>query len=248
MSGSTKFATVLSRAVVTPLARLLWRPTIIGRRNVPKRGPVILASNHRSFIDSPAITLMAPRKVSFLAKQEYFTGSGVKGAVSRAFFAGIGAIGVERGAGAAAQQALDLGLARLQEGEAFAIYPEGTRSLDGRIYKGRTGVAWLALTSGAPVVPVALTGTEDVQPVGSKLPTLARVTIEFGEPLDLSSYGEASSGRARRHATDAVMAAIQELSGQEPASAYNNPPATIVERVRRVLQPDDPTAAAVDPD
>ena len=248
MSGSTKFATVLSRAVVTPLARLLWRPKIIGRRNVPKRGPVILASNHRSFIDSPAITLMAPRKVSFLAKQEYFTGSGLKGAVSRAFFGGIGAIGVERGAGAAAQQALDLGLARLQEGEAFAIYPEGTRSLDGRIYKGRTGVAWLALTSGAPVVPVALTGTEDVQPVGSRLPKLARVTIEFGQPIDLSSFGEASSGRARRHATDAVMAAIRELSGQEPANAYNNPPATIVERVRRALQPDDPTAAAVDPD
>ncbi|MBF4628187.1 lysophospholipid acyltransferase family protein [Curtobacterium flaccumfaciens] len=248
MSGSTKFATVLSRAVVTPLARLLWRPKIIGRRNVPKRGAVILASNHRSFIDSPAITLMAPRKVSFLAKQEYFTGSGLKGAVSRAFFGGIGAIGVERGAGAAAQQALDLGLARLQEGEAFAIYPEGTRSLDGRIYKGRTGVAWLALTSGAPVVPVALTGTEDVQPVGSRLPKLARVTIEFGQPIDLSSFGEASSGRARRHATDAVMAAIQELSGQEPANTYNNPPATIVERVRRALQPDDPTAASVDPD
>jgi len=248
VSGSTKFATVLSRAVVTPLARMLWRPKIIGRRNVPKRGAVILASNHRSFIDSPAITLMAPRKVSFLAKQEYFTGTGLTGAVSRAFFGGIGAIGVERGAGAAAQQALDLGLARLQEGEAFAIYPEGTRSLDGRIYKGRTGVAWLALTSGAPVVPVALRGTEDVQPVGSRLPKLARVTIEFGRPIDLSSFGEASSGRARRHATDAVMAAIQELSGQEPANAYNNPPATIVERVRRALQPDDPTAAAVDPD
>ncbi len=249
MSGSTKFTTALSRAVVTPLARLLWRPKIVGRRNVPKRGAVILASNHRSFIDSPAITLMAPRKVSFLAKQEYFTGTGFRGAVSRAFFGGIGAIGVERGAGSAAQQALDLGLARLQAGEAFAIYPEGTRSLDGRIYKGRTGVAWLALTSGAPVVPVALTGTEDVQPVGSRFPKLARVTIEFGTPLDLSGFGEASSGRARRHATDAVMAAIQELSGQEPANAYNNPPAaTIVERVRRVLQPDDPTAAAVDPD
>ena len=106
----------------------------------------------------------------------------------------------------------------------------------------------MALTSGAPVVPVALTGTEDVQPVGSRLPKLARVTIEFGQPIDLSSFGEASSGRARRHATDAVMAAIQELSGQEPANAYNNPPATIVERVRRALQPDDPTAAAVDPD
>jgi len=236
VSGSTKFTTSLSRAVVTPLARLLWRPRIIGRKNVPRRGAVILASNHRSFIDSPAITLMAPRKVSFLAKQEYFTGTGVRGAVSRAFFGGIGAIGVERGAGAAAQHALDLGLERLEAGEAFAIYPEGTRSLDGRLYKGRTGVAWLALT-----------GTEDVQPVGSRVPKLARVTIEFGEPMDLSGFGEASSGRARRHATDAVMTAIQQLSGQEPANAYNNPPSTIVERVKQALRRDDP-AQSVDPD
>lgn len=247
MTGSSMLATVLGRGVVAPLARVLWRPRIVGRKNVPKRGAVILASNHRSFIDSPAITIMAPRKVSFLAKQEYFTGTGFRGGVSRAFFGAIGAIGVERGAGAAAQQALDLGLARLQEGEAFAIYPEGTRSLDGRIYRGRTGVAWLALTSGAPVVPVALTGTEDVQPVGSRVPKLARVTIEFGAPLDLSSYGEASSGRARRHATDAVMTAIQAMSGQEPANAYNNPPATIVERVRRALHRDDPSEA-VEPD
>ena len=239
MSRSTKPATVLGRAVVAPLARLLWRPEVVGRKNVPKRGPVILASNHLSFIDSPTITLLAPRKVLFLAKQEYFTGTGFRGAVSRAFFSGIGAIGVERGAGAAAQQALDLGLARLEAGEAFAIYPEGTRSLDGRLYKGRTGVAWLALTSGAPVVPVALTGTEHVQPVGSRMPRLARVRIEFGEPMDLSGFGAASSGRARRQATDAVTAAIQALSGQEPAGVYNESPTTIVERVKRMLHHDD---------
>lgn len=246
MSRSTKPATVLGRAVVAPLARLLWRPQVVGRKNVPKRGPVILASNHLSFIDSPTITLLAPRKVSFLAKQEYFTGTGFRGVVSRAFFSGIGAIGVERGAGAAAQQALDLGLARLEAGEAFAIYPEGTRSLDGRLYKGRTGVAWLALTSGAPVVPVALTGTEHVQPVGSRMPRLARVRIEFGEPMDLSGFGAASSGRARRQATDAVTAAIQALSGQEPAGVYNEPPTTIVERVKRMLHHDDRGAAQPD--
>lgn len=246
MSGSNP-ATTLSRMVATPLARMLWRPRIIGRKNIPKHGALILASNHRSFIDSLAIGLMAPRRVSFLAKKEYFTGTGFKGGVSRAFFGGIGAIGVERGAGSAAQEALDLGLERLQAGEAFAIYPEGTRSIDGRLYRGRTGVAWLALTSGAPVVPVALRGTEDVQPVGSRFPKLARVSIEFGKPMDLSSFGEASSGRARRHATDAVMAAIQELSGQELANSYNNPPSTIVERVRQVLRRDDPTDA-VEPD
>jgi 1-acyl-sn-glycerol-3-phosphate acyltransferase len=228
--------TSLSRAVIAPLARGIWRPKVIGRRNVPKHGAVILASNHLSFIDSPAITLVAPRQVSFLAKNDYFTGTGLKGAVSRLFFSGIGAIGVERGAGAAAQQALDLGLERLEAGGAFAIYPEGTRSLDGRLYRGKTGVAWLALTSGAPVVPVAITGSQDVQPVGSKVPKLAKVTIEFGTPLDLSSFGEASSGRARRHATDAVMAAIHALSGQELAGVYNNPPATtLVEKVKRLL-------------
>ncbi|WP_082474229.1 lysophospholipid acyltransferase family protein [Curtobacterium sp. Leaf261] len=228
--------TSLSRAFIAPLARGLWRPEVVGRRNVPKRGPVILASNHRSFIDSPAITLVAPRQVSFLAKSDYFTGTGVKGAISRGFFTGIGAIAVERGAGAAAQQALDLGLERLQAGGAFAIYPEGTRSLDGRLYRGKTGVAWLAMTSGAPVVPVAITGSEDVQPVGSRVPKLARVRIEFGAPMDLSSFGDASSGRARRHATDAVMTAIQALSGQELAGTYNNPPATsLVERVKRLL-------------
>ncbi|MFZ7086787.1 lysophospholipid acyltransferase family protein [Curtobacterium sp. RRHDQ10] len=228
--------TFLGRAVISPLGRVVWRPEVIGRRNVPTHGPVILASNHLSFIDSPAITLVAPRQVSFLAKNDYFTGTGLRGAVSRAFFGGIGAIGVERGAGAAAQQALDLGLDLLRRDGAFAVYPEGTRSLDGRLYKGKTGVAWLALTSGAPVVPVAVTGTQDVQPVGARFPRLARVRIEFGRPMDLSSFGEASSGRARRHATDAVMAAIRAMSGQELAGTYNNPPATsIVERVKRLL-------------
>jgi len=231
--------TVLSRAVLAPLVRVVWRPKVVGRRNVPKKGAVILASNHLSFMDSVVITLMAPREVSFLAKNAYFTGTGVKGRLSRAFFSGIGAIGVERGAGAAAQQALDLGLERLTEGHAFAIYPEGTRSLDGRLYRGRTGVAWLALTSGAPVVPVALTGTQDLQPVGSTVPRLRRFTVEFGEPIDLSHHGEAKSGRARRHATDEVMAAIGRMSGQQVASSYNDPPSpSVVERVRRAIRPD----------
>src|SRR3546814_150890 len=178
----------LSRLILAPLARLLFRPRIIDRGNVPKSGPVLIASNHLSFIDSVVITLVAPRSVSFLAKSSYFTGTGLRGWVSRNFFTSIGAIPVERGAGAAAQDALASGLGGLQHGGAFAIYPEGTRSLDGRIDKGRPGVAWLALTSASTVSPVALTGTQNLQPVGSKRPRLARVTVEFGTPLDLAAH------------------------------------------------------------
>jgi 1-acyl-sn-glycerol-3-phosphate acyltransferase len=226
----------LSRIFLAPLARLIWRPRILGRRNVPKSGAVLLASNHLSFIDSVVITLVAPRSVSFLAKAEYFTGRGFRGWISRAFFTGIGAIPVVRGAGSAAQDALDSGLRVLEHGDAFAIYPEGTRSLDGRLYRGRTGVAWLALTSGAVVIPVALTGTQELQPVGARLPRIRPVTVEFGAPLDLSSHGSADSGRARRRATDEIMAAIQRMSGQEFANIYNEPPpVSFAERVRRAF-------------
>lgn len=226
----------LSRIFLAPVARLLWRPRIVGRNNVPKSGAVLLASNHLSFMDSVVITLVSPRSVSFLAKAEYFTGSGFRGWLSRSFFSSIGAIPVVRGAGSAAQDALDSGLQVLKHGGAFAIYPEGTRSLDGRLYRGHTGVAWLALTSGAVVIPVALTGTQQLQPVGSKRLHFARITVEFGAPLDLSVHGAASSGRARRKATDEIMAAIQKMSGQEIAGAYNEPPPpTFAERVRRAF-------------
>jgi 1-acyl-sn-glycerol-3-phosphate acyltransferase len=227
----------VSRLTLGPIARALFRAKIVGRKNVPPSGPVILASNHLSFIDSVVITLFARRPVSFLAKDTYFTGTGVKGFASRIFFRGIGAIPVSRGAGQAAQDALDAGLGLLEAGEAFAIYPEGTRSRDGRLYRGKTGVAWLALTAGVPVVPVALKGTNEVQPIGSKGIRPAKVTIQFGAPLDLSRHGKADSGRARRHATDEVMDAIAALSGQERAYGYNEPPAkNFVERVRRTFR------------
>ena len=138
--------TFFARAFLAPVARLLFRPRIIGKNNVPRSGAVLIASNHLSFIDSVVITLVAPRSVSFLAKSEYFTGTGFKGFLSRQFFTGIGAIAVERSAGQAAQDALNSGLTVLEAGDAFAVYPEGTRSRDGRLYRGRTGVAWLALT------------------------------------------------------------------------------------------------------
>jgi len=225
-----------SRVFLAPLARLIFRPKVIGRRNVPKHGGVLLASNHLAFADSIVITLVARRSVSFMAKAEYFTGRGPKGAAMRGFFRGVGAVPVERGVGEAAQNALQAGLDLLASGEAFSIYPEGTRSRDGRLYRGRTGVAYLALTAGVPVVPVALIGTEQLQPGGRGGIRMARVTVQFGEPLDLSGFGPADSGRARREATDAVMASIQRMSGQEVAGVYNEPPPTTLrERVSRVF-------------
>ncbi|MGA1836330.1 lysophospholipid acyltransferase family protein [Herbiconiux sp. 11R-BC] len=231
----------VAKGVVRPVARVLYRPTVTGRENVPRTGPVLFASNHLSFIDSVAITLMAPRDVRFLAKAEYFTGDGMRGRVSKTFFDAIGAIPVDRESNTAAQDSLERGREVLEEGGAFAIYPEGTRSRDGRLYKGRTGVAWLGLTVGCPIVPVALTGTQELLPVDARVPRIRPVTIQFGEPIDAAAYGEASSARARRKLTDDVMAEIGRMSGQELAGAYNEPPpANVVERVRRALHRNDP--------
>jgi 1-acyl-sn-glycerol-3-phosphate acyltransferase len=231
------FTYALGRGIITPLARVIYRPHVEGRANVPRTGPVIFASNHLSFIDSIAIPVAAPRPVHFLAKASYFDGPGVSGWFSKQFFSSIGAIPVKRGAGQAALDALDQQRRLLEEGKAVALYPEGTRSLDGRLYKGRTGVAFLALQTGAPVVPVGLIGTNHVMPVGAKAPSLKhRITVRFGEPLDLSHHGPASSGKARRLATDGIMAAIHALSGQELADAYNEAPAHgTIERIKQVL-------------
>jgi 1-acyl-sn-glycerol-3-phosphate acyltransferase len=212
-------------AVVPPVAKAVWRPEVIGLDKLPMTGPVIVASNHRSFADSMVIPFVVPRKVIFLAKEDYFTGPGVKGALIRGWFEGIGMVPVDRDDTRAAIASLDIALAVLAEGEAFGIYPEGTRSRDGRLYRGRTGVGHLALTSGAPVVPVGLTGTEDLQPVGSTVPRLARVTVRFGEPMHFEGvYDAVPPARARRLITDDVMTAIQRLSGQEYAGVYNERP------------------------
>jgi 1-acyl-sn-glycerol-3-phosphate acyltransferase len=189
-----------------------------GRAHVPAHGPVILASNHLSFIDSVVIRLAAPRKVLFLAKAEYFTGRGLRGWARRRFFTLVGSVPVVRGQHRAATAALDAALEVLAADSMFGIYPEGTRSLDGRLYRGRTGVAWLALTSGAPVVPVAVGGTERLQPVGKRLPRPHRVTVTFGAPLHFT--GDPSSARERRAVTNEVMRAIGELSGQERADRF----------------------------
>jgi 1-acyl-sn-glycerol-3-phosphate acyltransferase len=212
-------------AVLPPALRAVWRPTVHGLEHVPRSGGVILASNHLSFVDSVVIPSVVPRKVVFLAKSDYFTGTGLKGLASRVWFEGLGMLPVDRDDTRAAIASLDIALSVLAAGEAFGIYPEGTRSRDGRIYRGRTGVAHLALTAGVPVVPVGLKGTEKVQPVGSSRPRVVPITVEFGKPIDFKGRFEGvPSGRARREATDEVMAAIQELSGQVEAGVYNERP------------------------
>ena len=214
----------LGRGVLYPLSHALYRPTIEGKENVPREGGVIVASNHLSFIDSFAIPLASPRQVRFLAKEEYWTGSGLGGALRKGFFTAVGMVPVNRHSPTAAQESLDTALEVLKAGDAFGIYPEGTRSRDGKLYRGRTGVAWLALTAQVPVVPVGLIGTEDIQPVGASFPRLAKVTVRFGKPISVEPYAGMPAGKARRLLTDEVMAAIAELSGQERVDYYNEVP------------------------
>ncbi|MFW3170139.1 lysophospholipid acyltransferase family protein [Geodermatophilus sp. CPCC 206100] len=206
------------RFLLRPLFRIVLRMHVAGRQNVPATGPVILASNHLSFIDSMVIPLSAPRRVHYLAKAEYFTGRGIGGWLTKTLFTALGAMPVERQTHRAAQEALDTALGVLRQDEGFGIYPEGTRSRDGRLARGKTGVAWLALTADCPVVPVAVAGTDRVQPVDSRWPRPHRVSVTFGPPLTFPEHrGMAGNGRARRAVTDQIMEAIAELSGQEKA-------------------------------
>lgn len=221
------FLQALVRLVIAPTARLIYRPVIHGRSNIPRTGPVILAANHLSFFDSIVIPFVAPRPVAFLAKAEYFHGRGLKGRLLRACFRATDAIPVQRGAHRTAEASLRAALDVLTQGRAFGIYPEGTRSRDGRLYRGRTGVAWLALASGAPVVPVGVVGTDRIQPVGARVPRIRRVTVRFGAPLTFAPpAGQQRAAQTRRAITDEVMDAIRTLSGQEPADRYHElPPA-----------------------
>lgn len=223
---------VVVKALTTRLTLLIWRPKVVGRQNIPARGPVILASNHSSFVDSLIIPMVAPRRVAFIAKAEYFETKGIKGRMMKFFFTAVGAIPVRRGDHRAAMDSLDQALSVITSGGAFVIYPEGTRSLDGRLYRGRVGIGWLALKSGAPIVPVAVKGTREVLPVGAKIPKIVPVSVTFGEPidalkLDLPGEPAAENARARRAVTDAVIEEIQKLSGQEYAGVYNERPAEL---------------------
>lgn len=217
----------LSRRYVSPGLRLLFRPKVEGVQHVPPTGGVILASNHRSFFDSVAIPLVSPRPVYFLAKAEYFTGTGPKGAASRAWFTAMGMIPVERDDARAATSSLNKGLEVLERGDAFGIYPEGTRSRDGRLYRGHAGIGHLVLTARVPVVPVGLIGTQDVQPIGVNRPRVRPFTVKFGPALHLyDTYADQPPGKARRLVVADIMDAIAALTGQDQVSAYNERPAT----------------------
>jgi 1-acyl-sn-glycerol-3-phosphate acyltransferase len=207
---------LIARLVLRPLFLLFFRPHVRGRENVPATGAFIIASNHLSFIDSMAIPLMSPRRVGYLAKAEYFTAPGIGGWLTRTLFTALGALPVERQTHRAAQEALDTAMTVLRAGGGFGIYPEGTRSRDGRLARGKTGVAWLALTADCPVVPVAVAGTENIMPIGATWPRPHRFSVTFGEPLTFPEHrGKAGNGRARREVTDRIMEAIAELTGQE---------------------------------
>jgi 1-acyl-sn-glycerol-3-phosphate acyltransferase len=215
------FETFLRR-VVAPFLRLLFRSRVEGVEHVPADGPLIVASNHLSFIDSFIIPLAIPRPVSFIAKASYFEGKGLKGRFVRWFMSTLGHVPIQRGAQRAAMGALEQAVEILGDGGAFAIYPEGTRSEDGRLYRGRTGVGWLVLASGAKVLPIGLEGTDRIQPVGAAWPRMGvRATIRIGPPMDFSGYQDLPPAKARRTITDEIIGTIQKLSGQEYTGTYN---------------------------
>lgn len=205
-----------------PIMRLVWRPRVEGSASLPRSGPVIIASNHLSFIDSFFLALMVRRRVTFLAKAEYFTKPGVKGWLSKRFFAGTGQVPIDRTGADAAQGALDTGLRVLAGGSMLGIYPEGTRSPDGKLYRGKTGVARLALASGAPVVPCAVIGTDALQPPGRLMPRLRpRPRLRFGPALEFSGRaGDLGQREAERAITNEIIEAIGKLSGQEYVDEY----------------------------
>lgn len=197
---------------------ILFRPKVKGLRNVPVNGPLIIASNHLSFSDSIFMPLVVPRKVTFLAKSEYFTSPGPKGLLKKLTFIALGQVPVDRSGGRRSEAALITGLKVLAEGECLGIYPEGTRSPDGRLYKGRTGIARLAIESGAPVIPVAMFNTEKIQPTGTVIPNLHRVGMHFGKPMYFE--GDATDLTYLRDVTDQIVNAIQAMSGQEYVDTY----------------------------
>ncbi|MFF7407210.1 MULTISPECIES: lysophospholipid acyltransferase family protein [Streptomyces] len=211
----------LIKAVLGPIMRLMFRPQVEGMENIPGDGPVILAGNHLTFIDSIVLPVVTKRQVLFIGKDEYVTGKGLKGRLMAWFFTGVGMIPVDRDGANGGVAALMTGRRVLEEGKVFGIYPEGTRSPDGRLYRGRTGIARLTLMTGAPVVPFAMIGTDKLQPGGNGMPRPGKVTVRFGPAMEFSRYDGMDRDRyVLRAVTDSVMAEVMRLSGQEYVDMY----------------------------
>jgi 1-acyl-sn-glycerol-3-phosphate acyltransferase len=210
-----------SRVVAGPFLHVLWRPEVTGLENIPETGGALLASNHLSILDSIFLPLVVSRPVTFAAKSEYFTGTRLVDRVTAMYLRATNQLSVDRAGARAAQAMLEAALERVNGGALFGIYPEGTRSPDGRLYRGRTGIGWLALHSGVPVIPVAMIGTDRVLPPGKTVPKLYRIQVKIGSPLTFDALrAEGTGGRQRRAVTDTVMEAIGKLSGQEYVPTY----------------------------
>mgnify|MGYP003331429869 CR=1 FL=1 len=219
------------KSFLIPILVSLFRPKVSGLRHVPATGSAIIASNHLSFSDSVFMPLVVPRKVTFLAKSEYFTSPGIKGFVKKYTFKSLGQVPVDRSGGRRSEAALLTGLKLLGEGACIGIYPEGTRSPDGKLYKGRTGIARMALESGAPVIPVAMLNTAEIQPTGQVVPKVMQVEMRFGEPMNFT--GDPTDVQTLRNITDEIMNKIQELSGQEYVDMYASEAKLIIAKARR---------------
>lgn len=210
------FYWLMRRVLAGPLLRLMFRPWVVGAEHVPAQGPVIIASNHLSVLDSFVLPIVLERRIVFIGKSEYFTGTGLRGRLTAGFMRGVGTIPLDRSGGKASEAALRAGTGHLAGGGVFGIYPEGTRSPDGRLYRGKTGVARLAIESGASVVPVAMIGTDEAQPIGRRLPRPRRIGVVFGEPMSFARHQGAQGDRfVLRAVTDEIMYGIQLCSGQE---------------------------------
>ncbi|MEO7267979.1 MAG: lysophospholipid acyltransferase family protein [Knoellia sp.] len=238
------FYWVLKTVILGPLLKMLFRPWVKGEEHIPESGGAIFASNHLSFSDSIFLPLVVPRRITFLAKADYFTGVGLKGRLTAAFFRGAGQVPVDRSGGKASEAALSTGLKILRRGELLALYPEGTRSPDGRLYKGKTGVARMALEAGVPVIPVAMIDTDKAQPTGQVVPKIMRVGVRVGKPLDFSRYKGMEDDRfVLRSITDEVMYALMELSGQEYVDMYAGSMKDRLTRAKKILQREQAEAA-----
>jgi 1-acyl-sn-glycerol-3-phosphate acyltransferase len=217
---------LLSRICAEPVLRAYGRPEVAGAANVPASGPAILASNHLSVIDSVYLPLVLARPVTFPAKAEYFTAHGLVRRAFAAYLRSTGQLTIDRDDPRSALSTLDAALRRLDQGELFGFYPEGTRSPDGRLYRGRSGIGYLALGSGAPVIPVAMLGTREILPPGRRLPRPGRVQVRIGQPVTFGDLGDLPPARMRSAIADRVMDGIARLSGQEYVHRYAPRPGT----------------------